>query len=99
LTAFRAQTDGVVSDFETSGLDAESGEVIAILAVSTGAIGGREQRFSLLLRPSKWTSDQAEEPTGISDAMHAVQPTFREVAPAFMRFADNTIKAALNNPA
>lgn len=94
------EPDGIVFDLETSGLSVERGEIIAIHAVKVTDNGASTQRVSALVKPARPISSQVEKITGITNAMLDNQPTFPEVARAFIDFIGNdqlfTVKAVFD---
>jgi len=75
----------VILDFETTGLDPTSSEIIEIGAILVDGLEAGE-RFHALLKPARpvpWTISQI---TGITNEMLEGKPPLSEVAPAFLDF-------------
>ena len=85
----------VVFDVETTGLDAETCEIIEIGAVKVS--GGRIiEKFQTLVKPKKPISILITDITGITNEMVANAPTIEGVIKDFYLFTKNTILAGYN---
>lgn len=85
----------VVFDVETTGLDAETCEIIEIGAVKVS--GGRIiEKFQTLVKPRKPISSLITEITGITNEMVADAPKIEGVIKDFYLFTKNTILAGYN---
>ena len=85
----------VVLDFETTGLNPNSDEIIEIGAVRLE--GGVEVgEFSQLIHPGRPIPPKVVEITGITDAMLATQPRLEAVFEEFARFIEGAVLVAHN---
>ena len=87
------ETDYVVFDVETTGPKMPPGRLLEIGAcrISSGRIVGE---FQTLLNPGTIIPPFISRLTGITDAMVRDAPTFDEVAPDWLRFADTAVLVA-----
>lgn len=77
----------VVADLETTGLNAESDEILEIAAVRVSASGDVEREFSVLVRPSGPIPEIITQLTGITDAeVSANGLSLHEAFRAFLSF-------------
>jgi DNA polymerase-3 subunit alpha (Gram-positive type) len=84
-----------VFDVETTGLDAETCEIIEIGAVKVS--GGRIiEKFQTLVKPKKPISSLITDITGITNEMVADAPKIEGVIKDFCLFTKNTILAGYN---
>ena len=86
----------VVFDLETTGLDADTDEIIEIGAVRV--INGKvtDQTFQQLVNPGVKIPAEATEVNHITDSMVKGQPKMSEVLPAFLTFVDGDLLVAHN---
>lgn len=92
---FLKENDCVVFDFETTGLDANSCEIIEIGAVKVHD-GKLSETFSCLIKPSKQIPSQITDITGISNDMVQNCFTINEVLQDFYKFTRNSVIVAYN---
>ena len=85
----------VVFDVETTGLDAESCEIIEIGAskIENGKIS---QKFQTLVKPTESISQLITDLTGINNKMVEDAPSIEDVIYDFYRFAENSILVGYN---
>src|SRR5262245_9323961 len=85
----------VILDFETTGLDPSSSEIIEIGAIRVEGLEAKD-RFHALVKPERaipWTISQI---TGITNEMVADKPGLSEVTPAFLDFLRDSPLVAHN---
>ena len=88
-------TDVVVFDTETTGLDMLNDSLTEIGAVKI--IGGKiKQKWTTLIKPDQPISAKITELTGITNEMVADKPKISTVIPDFMKFIDGCILVAHN---
>lgn len=92
---FLKENDCVVFDFETTGLDANSCEIIEIGAVKVHD-GKLSETFSCLIKPSKPIPSQITDITGISDDMVENCFGITDVLQDFYKFTRNSVLVAYN---
>ncbi len=87
--------DFVVFDLETTGLNAESNEIIEIGAVKVS--GGKiTERFSEFVKPSVPIPPKITELTGITEAMVEEAGSVESVLPRFLKFSEGCVLVAHN---
>ncbi len=82
-------------DLETSGFSPVSDRIIEIAALKIEK-NAEESRFHSLLNPHAPISKNALAKHGIDEDMLRGAPTFAEIAPAFLKFAEGTSLVAHN---
>lgn len=92
---FLKENDCVVFDVETTGLDANSCEIIEIGAVKVHD-GKLTETFSCLIKPSQPIPDEITELTGITEDMVANCYTMKDVLQDFYKFTRNSVLVAYN---
>ncbi len=92
---FLKENDCVVFDVETTGLDANTCEIIEIGAVKVRD-GKIIETFSCLIKPEKEIPDQITELTGITNEMVANCYTMKDVLQDFYKFTRNSVLVAYN---
>lgn len=90
-------TEFVVFDIETLGLNSHKNEIIEIGAVKIKA-GRVIDRFSKLINPKRRVPTKITEITSITDAMLADKPTIDEVIGEFLEFIKDAVLVAHNAP-
>ena len=92
---FLKENDCVVFDVETTGLDANSCEIIEIGAVKVKD-GKLAETFSCLIKPEKEIPDEITNLTGITNEMVADCYTIKDVLQDFYKFTRNSVIVAYN---
>ena len=92
---FLAQNDVVVFDFETTGLDHQTCEIIEIGAVKIKN-GKLAETFSTFVKPKSEISEEITNITSITNAMVRNAPTIAEVLPDFYKFCHDCVIVAYN---
>lgn len=92
---FLKENDCVVFDVETTGLDANTCEIIEFGAVKIRD-GKMIETFSCLVKPSQEIPFQITSLTGISNEMVANAPTIKDVLQDFYKFTRNSVLVAYN---
>lgn len=90
-------TEFVVFDIETLGLNAHKNEIIEIGAVKIKA-GRIVERFGQLINPNKKVPSNITELTKITDDMLKGMPTIETVIKDFMNFIEDSVLVAHNAP-
>jgi DNA polymerase-3 subunit alpha (Gram-positive type) len=85
----------VVFDFETTGFDPNTEEIIEFGAVKIEN-GEFTDVFHKLVKPKKNVPQKIQEITGITNEMLRDAPDINEVLPEFMKFIENSILVAHN---
>ncbi len=85
----------VVFDFETTGLNADTCEIIEIGAVKV-VNGVCTETFSTLVNPHQKLGREISELTGITDDMLVFAPDLEDVLPDFHKFVQNSVLSAYN---
>lgn len=85
----------VVFDFETTGLNADSCEIIEIGAVKV-TNGVCSETFQTLVNPNQKLSQEITNITGINDEMLVFAPTLDKVLPDFHKFCQGCVLSAYN---
>jgi len=87
-----------VLDVETTGLRPESGDRVVEIAIAR-SVGGRIlDTYQTLINPERTMGAGAQRVHGISDAMVADAPIFREIAPQVLDRLDGAIMVGHNAP-
>src|SRR6185436_18480512 len=87
----------VVIDFETTGLDAQTGdEIVEIGAVKIEGLQVIGKSFHALVNPQREIPEQAVRVHGISNKQVQKSPTIEQTMPAFLDFLGAGIVAAQN---
>lgn len=94
---FDVTDDYTVIDFETTGLNPKSNEIIEIGAIRIRN-GEIDDKFSTLVKPKKKLSPQITALTGITNDMLKYSPKIKDVFPKFIEFIGNDILVAHNAP-
>lgn len=92
---FLQENDCVVFDVETTGLDANSCEIIEIGAVKVKD-GKLSETFSCLIKPEKEIPDEITNLTGITNDMVSGCYTIKDVLQDFYKFTRNSVLVAYN---
>lgn len=92
---FLKENDCVVFDVETTGLDANTCEIIEFGAVKVRD-GKMVETFSCLLKPSEPIPDEITNLTGITNEMVEGCYTIKEVLQDFYKFTRNSVLVAYN---
>lgn len=82
-------------DLETTGLDTERDRVIEIAGIKAFPDKSQE-RFETFVNPERPIPPEVVELTGITDAMIAEAPTFREIVPALQKLLKDADLAGYN---
>lgn len=91
----RYTPDYVVFDLETTGISPKTDEVIEISAVKVQSKTAVDE-FSTLVNPGRKIPYGASRVNGITDAMVADSPSFREVLERFLEFAEGFVLVGHN---
>ncbi|MBQ7236578.1 MAG: 3'-5' exoribonuclease [Clostridia bacterium] len=95
LPAELTDTEYVVFDLETTGLDLMSNGITEIGAVKI--VNGKiKEQFTTLVKPDYRISEENFEITGISEEMVKDAPKISAVIPDFMKFIDGAVLVAQN---
>ena len=95
VNAFLAQNDVVVFDFETTGLDHQTCEIIEIGAVKIKN-GKLAEIFSTFVKPKSTISEEITSITSITNEMVKDAPSIAEVLPDFYKFCHDCVIVAYN---
>lgn len=95
VNAFLAQNDVVVFDFETTGLDHQTCEIIEIGAVKIKN-GKLAETFSTFVKPKTLISEEITNITSITNEMVKDAPSIAEVLPDFYKFCYGCVIVAYN---
>lgn len=95
VNSFLLNNDVVVFDFETTGLDAGTNEIIEIGAAKL-VKGKIVETFSALIKPKGVISEEITQITGITNEMVANEYSIEQVLPDFYKFTRNSVLTAYN---
>lgn len=92
------ETEFVIFDTETTGLDPASGDRVVEIAAMRLVRGKEEACFQSLANPHRPVSEAAFAVNGISSAMLDTAPEMEEVLPAFLEFIKGGCLCSYNAP-
>ncbi|MEN6478154.1 MAG: exonuclease domain-containing protein [Anaerolineales bacterium] len=87
-----------VLDVETTGLHPAAGDRVIEIAVAVSQGGEISETFVSLVNPQRPISPGAQRVNGITAAMVADAPLFREIAPDVLRLLDDVVLVGHNTP-